>query len=175
MNKINITDYIPKPNDKFFFDNNIWMYLYCPIGNYNQYVVDKYSDFFGKILDVKAKIYVSSLILSEFYNTYIRLDFNIWKGKEKKDFKKDYRPLTQYKTTSETILNSIESRILGVSERINDEFSDIPINKLIEKIGLLDFNDSYYVELAKKNCFKIVTNDKDFENVEDDITILSLK
>ena len=175
MNKINITDYIPKHSDKFFFDNNIWMYLYCPIGNYNQFVVEKYSNFFGKILDVKAKIYVSSLILSEFYNTYIRLDFNIWKGKEKKDFKKDYRPFKQCKTTSEIIINSIESRILCVSERINDEFIDIPINKLIEKIGLLDFNDSYYVELAKKNNFKIVTNDRDFENVEDDITILSLK
>ena len=47
--------------------------------------------------------------------------------------------------------------------------------ELIEKIGLLDFNDSYYVELAKKNCFKIVTNDNDFKNIEDDITILSLK
>ena len=60
MNKINITDYVPKHSDKFFFDNNIWMYLYCPIGNYNKYVVDKYSDFFGKILDVKALLSVAS-------------------------------------------------------------------------------------------------------------------
>ncbi|MBE9467216.1 MAG: PIN domain-containing protein [Bacteroidetes bacterium] len=175
MNKINITNYTPKNTDKFLFDNNIWMYLYCPIGSYNKYVVDKYSNFFGKILDAKATIYVSSLILSEFYNTYIRLDFNIWKGNKKKDFKKDYRPLPQCKTTSETITNSIESRILGVSKKINDDFVDISINKLIEKIGLLDFNDSYYVELAKKNNFKIVTNDKDFQNIKDDITILSLK
>ncbi|MEA3450841.1 MAG: PIN domain-containing protein, partial [Bacteroidota bacterium] len=73
MTKIDINTYSPKASDKFFFDNNIWMYLYCPIGSYKEILVQKYSNLFGKILEVGAKIYVSSLVLSEFYNSYSRL------------------------------------------------------------------------------------------------------
>jgi len=175
MIKLSITKYIPKRTDKFYFDNNIWMYLYCPIGNYKDEVVNKYSDFFGKIIDAGSSIYVSSLTLSEFYNAYIRLDFNIWRSDEKKDIKKDFRPTEQYKKTNEIILRSIENSILGISQRIDDDFKNMPLNQLLDKIGLIDFNDSYYIELAKRHDLIIVTNDKDFTNVKDDITILTLK
>lgn len=175
MNKINIESYIPKPTDKLFFDNNVWMYLYCPIGNYNPNSVKKYSDFFAKILDSEATIYVSSLILSEFYNSYSRLDFNIWRNKEEKDYKKDFRPTQRFKETSELIINTIESRILEVAEKINDEFINIPIEDISKKCKDLDFNDSYYIELSKKCDCKIVTNDRDFLNISDYIDILTIK
>ncbi len=174
MIKLSITSYKPQRSDKFFFDNNIWMYLYCPIGNYKEEIVSQYSNFFGKVLDAGSTIYVSSLTLSEFYNAYLRLDFNIWRCDEKKDFKKDFRPTEQFKKTNETILRSIESRILGISRRVDDDFTSLPVSKLIERIGILDFNDNYYTELALKHSFKIVTNDRDFEQVKDNITILSL-
>ncbi|MEN8120208.1 MAG: PIN domain-containing protein [Bacteroidota bacterium] len=174
MNKININSYIPKSTDKFFFDNNVWMYLYCPIGNYNEYSVSKYSIFFAKILDVGAKIYVSALILSEFYNSFSRLDFNIWRNGEEKDYKKDFRPTQRYKETSETIVTTIESRILGVAERINDEFTNIPIDEISRNCTDLDFNDSYYIELSKKCACKIVTNDRDFLNISDDIDVVTI-
>ena len=160
MNRINIDTYIPKNTDKFFFDNNIWMYLYCPIGNYNQNAVTKYSDFFAKVLSVGSTIYVSSIILSEFYNTYNRLDFNIWKTPETKNYKKDYRPTQQFKDTSQNIVMTIETRILGIAKRVDDGFVDIDIEQISTKCGKLDFNDSYYVELAKRNGFKIPTNVK---------------
>ncbi|MCK4663679.1 MAG: PIN domain-containing protein [Bacteroidales bacterium] len=174
MNKINIVSYSPKASDKFFFDNNVWMYLYCPIGNYNQFSVSKYSDFFGKIIDAGATIYVSSLILSEFFNSYSRLDFNIWRNGEDKNYKKDFRPTERFKETSEIIVNTIESRILGIAERINDEFTNIPIEEINEKCKDLDFNDGYYIELSKKYACKIVTNDRDFLNVSDEIDIFTL-
>jgi len=174
MNKIDINSYTPKASDKFFFDNNIWMYLYCPIGNYNQYSIDKYSDFFSKIIEAGAKIYVSSLVLSEFFNSFSRLDFNIWRGGQTKDYKKDFRPTLRFKETSETIVNTIEGRILGIAERINDEFTDMSIEDISDKCEDLDFNDSYYIELAKKHNCKIVTNDSDFLSITDDIDVVTL-
>ena len=36
VNLIDVADYTPSPNDTFFFDNNIWMFLFCPLGNYKQ-------------------------------------------------------------------------------------------------------------------------------------------
>jgi len=174
MNKIDINLYQPKTTDKFFFDNNVWMYLYCPIGNHNAYSVSKYSDFFGKVIDAGATIFVSSLVLSEFYNSYSRLDFNIWRNGIAKDYKKDFRKTERFRETSETIVNTIESRILGIAERINDEFVSIPIEEISEKCKVLDFNDSYYIELSKKHGCKIVTNDRDFLSITDDIEILTI-
>ncbi len=174
MNKIDVTKYTPKVADRFLFDNNIWMYLYCPIGGYNDHVSEKYSDFFGKILDVGAKIYVPSIILSEFYNSYVRLDFNIWRNKEEKDFKRDYRPLDRFKEISEVVINSIESRILGIAEKINDSFDEINLDQLTKNIGSLDFNDSLLVELATKNKLKLVTHDKDFLDANAEIDIVTL-
>ena len=172
MNKININTYLPKASDNFFFDNNIWMYLYCPLGSYNSKIVQDYSNFFEKILNVGAKLYVSSLVLSEFYNSYSRLEFNIWKvGKGEKDYKKDFKPTDKFKETSKLINMSIESRILGVAKRINDEFINMSIEDISLRCENLDFNDSYYVELAKKYNCKIVTNDRDFFTISDNIEI----
>lgn len=173
MNKIDISTYTPKSTDTFFFDNNVWMYLYCPLGNHNPRYQTIYSDLFGKIMSVGAKIYVSSLVLSEFYNSYSRLDFNIWRNGETKDFKRDYRPTQRFKDISQTIILSIESRILGIADRIDDEFSTMNIEDISAKCEELDFNDSYYVELVKKYDCKLVTNDRDFLNVSDSIDIIT--
>lgn len=31
-----IKKYAPKAMDNFFFDNNVWIYLFCPIGNHDK-------------------------------------------------------------------------------------------------------------------------------------------
>src|SRR4030043_2389463 len=98
MKRIRVADYTPKSSDKFLFNNNIWMYLFCPIGNYNANMQDRCSSFFGKILDAGAKIYVTSLTLSEFSNKYFHIDFQIWKDGEEKDFKQDYRKTKRYQS-----------------------------------------------------------------------------
>lgn len=173
MNRIDITKYEPKHSDIFFFDNNIWMYLYCPIGSYNSNIVDKYSTFYGKVISAGSRIMVSSMVLSEFYNSYLRLDFNIWKGQLSKDFKRDYRGCARFKETSAIIINSIESRILGVASKVDDNFSALDIDDIFANCTSLDFNDSCYIEFAKRNNCMIVTNDKDFILVSDNIDIIT--
>ncbi|MBU4274091.1 MAG: hypothetical protein KJ893_05500 [Candidatus Omnitrophica bacterium] len=67
-NIIDISTYNPNGNDKFFFDANIWMYLFCPIGGYKKDTVTKYDGFLKKAIQVEASIFISSLVLSEFFN-----------------------------------------------------------------------------------------------------------
>lgn len=174
MKKIRIANYTPKSGDKFLFDNNIWMYLYCPIGSFREAVQDSYSNFFQKILDIGAKIFVPSLVLSEFTNKYFHLDFKIWCDGEDKNFKKDYRISDSYKNTVEDISMRIESQILAVSNRIDDDFSEASIKDIYRRFEYMGFNDSYYVELGKIYDLMIVTNDTDFLNVEDEVTILTI-
>jgi hypothetical protein len=82
MNNIyDIDNYCPSENEGFLFDCNVWMYLFCPIGNYKSNIVYKYSTFFKKILVNKSKIFILALTISEFFNSYVRLEYNINQGK----------------------------------------------------------------------------------------------
>src|SRR4051794_33144483 len=95
---IRIKDYSIKGDDVFFFDNNIWMYLFCPIGQYNAHKQAEYSKFFQYIVSRKNHIFVNSLILSEFANRYLRLDFAIQNKSSLQypSFKKDYMPSPRF-------------------------------------------------------------------------------
>ncbi|MCH8120053.1 MAG: hypothetical protein IIC00_10030 [Planctomycetes bacterium] len=41
-NVMDVETYVPQDGDKYFFDANIWLYFYCPIGNYNKNTISKY-------------------------------------------------------------------------------------------------------------------------------------
>ena len=58
--------------DKLFLDANIWLYLYGPQKPGNRWV-RIYSTVFNRILNVKSRIYIDVLVVSEFINSYARL------------------------------------------------------------------------------------------------------
>ncbi|MCG6186559.1 hypothetical protein [Maribellus maritimus] len=161
-NIININSYTPNPNDSFFFDNNVWMYLFCPLGNYNANKQSAYSSFLQRIRSSKSAVYLNSMVLSEFANTYLRLDFGQWKDATENysaDFKRDYVGTQQYKNTTDEIRIHINT-ILGICERITDSFSGINMTEVLKHFQNIDFNDSYYIELGEQ--WKFVTDDRDF-------------
>lgn len=163
---IDISAYTPLESDKFFFDANIWMYLYCPIGNYKKDVIDQYSSFLKKAYNARSSIFISSLVLSEFFNAWIGLDFNILKGSDRSkyaDFKrKDFRSTESYKNSATTIKTVVTKHILNIAKRTDDKFKNISFDELFKEIEMSDFNDNYYLAMANCENFKIVTNDYDF-------------
>jgi predicted nucleic acid-binding protein len=178
MGKIhNISSYKPAYTDVFFFDNNVWMFLYCPIGGYEANKQRKYSAFFNELIRNKRTIFINTLILSEFSNAYLRLEFNIWRKKPenigKDNYKKDFVDTQQFKQTVGEVKEQINN-ILKVTEKCSDEFTSISFNNVLANFGLnLDFNDSYYLELARKKGWKIVTDDADLKNNQSGIEIIT--
>lgn len=175
---IDISTYTPRESDKFFFDANIWMYLYCPIGNYQKDVINKYSSFLKKAYNAKSSIFISSLVLSEFFNTWIGLDFNILKGSDPSkyaDFKrKDFRSTESYKNSATTIKTVVTKDIMKIAKRTDDKFENILLDELFNEIEASDFNDNYYLTMANCENFKIVTNDYDFaSSKEESVPILT--
>ena len=81
-NYIDIRNYAPKSMDNFFFDNNIWVFLFCPIGNHDKSKQKIYSSFLQSVRQVNATIWINSLVISEFANVSIKLDYNLWKKNE---------------------------------------------------------------------------------------------
>lgn len=165
-NLSDVKKYTPKPLENFFFDNNIWIYLFCPIGNHNKGKQRIYSSFLSKIKSVGSTIWINSLVLSEFYNTSIRLDYNLWKkdlllsGGKNFDYKKDYRKTKRYKDTVASINSSILN-ILSICCKSSDNFNALNCDEILSNIEIADFNDSYYAEYCNKSSFIIVTDDSD--------------
>jgi hypothetical protein len=163
---IDINNYSPKAFDTFFFDNSVWMYLFCPLGNYNQAKQKQYSSFLQSIRTCKSTIFISSLVLSEFANRYLRMDFDRWKnetGNSNAKFKRDFVGTVRYNETIIEVKRNI-NQIMKSCEKSGDNFNAIEISLIFQHIPEMDFNDSYYIELAKINKWKIVTDDQDFVN-----------
>lgn len=161
---IEVTSYKPKSGDNLFFDNNIWMFLFCPLHNYEKNKQSKYSDLFKSVLSVNASIWINSLILSEFCNSWLRIEYNKWKllpaNKGCNDYKRHFISSTKYQETISEIKDIIPA-ILKNSQRGSDNFNAVNIETILSELNNCDFNDSYYLDLARINNWKIVTDDSD--------------
>ena len=173
---IDIKDYSVKSSDIFFFDNNIWMFLFCPLASYQEKKQKYYSSFLQEINTSQSTIFICSLVLSEFANRYLRMDYEQWKEENQKydiDFKQ-FIGTPRYKETVIEVQASI-NKIMKFCEKSSDNFNAIDINNVTKHLTEIDFNDSYYIELAKKGNWKIVTDDRDFVRYTDhDVEIVTL-
>lgn len=169
-NILKINEYKICSTDCFFFDNNIWMFLFCPLGSYQKNKQRAYSQFFSEILTHRAAIYINSLVLSEFANTYLRLDFQLWKktqGHYQADFKRDYLQSDQYTTTALLVQSAIK-KIINVSERMSDNFQSVNMDLIFDHFKTIDFNDSYFIEYCRSCGMNMlfVSDDKDFSKID---------
>ena len=105
MATINIENYKISYTDQFFFDTNVWLLLFGNLANYKPKDQQEYSKLFKESLQRDIPIFISSMILSEFANVLLRIDFKQWKTKfsESKDFKKDFGTTLEYKNSIRNI------------------------------------------------------------------------
>ena len=104
------------------------------------------------------------MVLSEFSNRYLRMDFEQWKkdtGNYIAEFKSDYVGCARYSDIVDEIKIQI-NQIMKFCEKSSDNFNAIDLNNVFKHFHQIDFNDSYYIELAKLSKWKIVTDDQDF-------------
>lgn len=156
--------------DCFFLDNNVWMFLFCPIGNYKVHKQKAYSRFVADIIAHRATIYINSMVLSEFANTYLRLDFQLWKKQSvniRADYKKDYLKSNQFLYTVQSVQSSMRN-ILKLAVRMPDNFNAVNLDNIFNYFLKIDFNDSYFIEYCR-SCGKsmvFVSDDKDFSKID---------
>lgn len=176
-NVIYYKDYQFKSNKTYFFDNNIWIYLFTPLIGSNVDKQEKASKFFKQVYTYNSQIIVTSLILSEFSNRYLRFSFDRWKKNEQQyaaDYKRDYKKTSDYQKD----LNQIKDLIIkivdsDVVQKYPDDFNNINTNKILDTFDI-DFNDSYYIQQCHMNNWIFVTSDNDFDNLNTDVTIVKI-
>jgi hypothetical protein len=176
----NNVNYIGKhklnPSENYFFDANVWIFLFQPIGNSNTSLISQYASLFKELIKNECSIYISSHIISEFFNAVLRYEFNVLKRKNPtvyKDFKKDFKNTPIYNSLLNNLITITKTQILASSKPIGDDFDKINMDDLFNSIGMLDFNDKYYVELCATNNFTLVTDDKDFNSSPKPLNIIT--
>ena len=171
-----IDSYEVKTGASFFFDNNVWMFLFAPIANAHKGKQKKYASLFRTIQAMGGTIFISSLVLSEYVNRCLRLAFNQWKEDTRQsygvEYKKDYRKTEDYRLALEDVKGQVMA-ILKCSERMPDDFNAINIEALLNTMSDGDYNDSYYAQLCKMKGLKIVTDDHDMFQLPNEVEIIT--
>ncbi len=170
-----LKDYDIKSRDSFLFDNNILMFLFAPLGNYNRNYQESYSRFFETIKTTGASLHLPAIILSEFYNTNLRIDYNEWL-KQPENIGKKYKPhyvgSLVYRNTVEA-LNGAINQICKSFTLEADQLNNLNLSKILKEMPQRDFNDNFILEIAWKRKLKIVSHDRDLLNSNWDIEIIS--
>lgn len=85
--------------DKYFFDTNVWMFLFAPLASSKFYKQKTYSSLLKEIMSRNATIWINSLVVAEYVNAVLKLEFKQWMKRNKltnADFKHDFRPTNEY-------------------------------------------------------------------------------
>lgn len=164
--------------DKILFDCNVLMYLFYTYGGYSKPLIRCYTALFNSAIQSNSMIFIPSIEVSEFINTYCRQEYHRYLRQESKsastfDFKHDYRATQDYKDVINEIRSIVNNQFLKIFRKLDDIFSGIDITAIYDKPDEFDFNDRYYLKLAEKEGIKIVTNDADFYSDLSDVEIIT--
>jgi predicted nucleic acid-binding protein len=113
------------------------------------------------MLAQNCRIYIDVLVLSEFINTYARLQWQI-ANKPHRDFKR-FRKSPEFEPHAKAIADGAE-RVLRYCVRIENGFESLDIAALISDYaaGDSDFNDQVIASLCTERGLRLVTDDADF-------------
>jgi len=164
---------IPKLKDRaFFFDANIFLYLFWATGK--QSFENQYASIFGQLLKQKNAIYVDFIVISEIINRAFKTEYekilqsqNL--SKDKLPYKK-FRDSQEGKDALEDIYSIVKNKIINKFNMSGKAFSKKDIESFLY-YNTIDFNDKGIVSICMENNFILLTNDKDFIN--SDLEILS--
>jgi predicted nucleic acid-binding protein len=151
------------PADKnFFFDTNIWLYIYGPIGWAYQRS-DIYSKALKEIKNSNGTIYINCMIISEFINAFSRIEF-----KQQSEFSryKDFRNSPSFRAIAQDIAYNVR-KILKSTLACDPELQAIDLPEVMDLFeqGKYDFNDLLFAQICRAKNMVFVTHDRDFSEL----------
>jgi predicted nucleic acid-binding protein len=153
--------YIFQPGESIMVDANVWRYLLPPAAQPVSRWASAYSRAYGNMLSAKATPVVDALILSEYLNRYLRIEYSAFWARTYRDFK-SFRQSADAANTLGNAVAELE-QIARVATVCDTPLADIDLTALFGQIqsGTIDFNDGLLVENCRRNGWKLLTNDSD--------------
>ena len=153
--------YTYQAGEPILIDANVWLYLLPPASQPTPSWAVAYSSTFSRLLQAKAQPVVDALVLSEYLNRYVRIEYDAaWRGAYPrfKDFRqsRDGANILQAAVAEVTqILKNSSSRDTGL------ENVDMPAVLGAVQNGIVDFNDGLLIQNCRLNGWKLLTHDGD--------------
>lgn len=166
-------EYQFQPNEAVFLDTNIWLYLKPPTAQPAASWNSQYSMVFARLLKVGAKPIVDTLVLSEYLNTYTRIEY---RGSGAASRHLSYKAFRCSSEGKNVLCNagSEARQILKLATYETSELSHQTIEALLDdaELGAADFNDCLIAANCQAKGWKLLTNDADL--ISSGIDILTL-
>jgi len=150
--------------EQILVDTNIWLYLFPAPGNPPQRFANQYSTAFSNLVSAQAQPVLDPMVLSEYLNRYIRIE---WMGNYKSTYPKfkDFRNSLDF-TAVVSSAETFAKRIVNFCEIHSIPARELDLNQALVDFssGKMDFNDALLVDICKKRNLKLMTNDGDFHD-----------
>lgn len=153
--------YAFKENEPILIDANVWLFLQPPAAQPAPARAAAYSSAFAGLLKVKAMPLIDALVLSEYLNRYLRIEYDAtWKARHPKfkAFRRSADGRALAKRAVADVRSIVKSAVLQ-----DTGLSRININDVLDGVasGDLDFNDGVLIENCRLQGWKLLTDDAD--------------
>lgn len=158
------SSYTFSAGEKIFLDTNIWLYLFPAPADTSNKFSSQYSAVFSKLISANAQPILSPMVLSEYLNRYIRIE---WQGGYINQYPKfkDFRKSPDFTQVAASV-NVFAQKILQHYQVHELAANALNLQQALNELatGKVDFNDAVFVDICKQSNFKLMTNDSDFQN-----------
>jgi len=172
----NLKEHNVSPLNSYLFDTNVWLYIYGPLANSERKKQNLYAKLLRDILDRKAGLFITSIVLSEYINRVLRIEFDHWKKRTDNinaDYKRDYRTTDDFKDSLTDVKAQVKDILHNVTQKRPDDFNNIDIDSIVNTMSnSSDFNDVYLVRCCERGNMCFVSDDKDIVNIPSTIRLV---
>jgi len=148
--------------EALLLDTNVWFYLFPAPSDRLPPFAAKYSGALKRMLVAGTHLALDALILSEYLNRYVRIEWAALHKTAHRDFKR-FRQSPAFADVGQSAA-LFARRILKLCSRHDHPFSSADIAQVLVDFesGAQDFNDGLLAETCRHHGRKLVTNDGDF-------------
>lgn len=158
-----LSSYSFSSDEQVLVDTNVWLYLFpAPTDPSNRFAT-QYSTAFSNLVSAQAQPVLDPMVLSEYLNRYIRIE---WEGNYKSRYSKfkDFRNSSDFSAIA-SAAETFAKRILSFCQIHSIPANELDLNQALSDFstGGVDINDALLVDICKKRNLKLMTNDGDFQ------------
>ncbi|AYR28220.1 type II toxin-antitoxin system VapC family toxin [Akkermansia muciniphila] len=159
-----LSSYSFSSGEQILLDTNVWLYLFPAPNNPSISFATQYSTAFSNLVSAQAQPVLDPMVLSEYLNRYIRIE---WEGFYKPQYPKfkDFRNSSDFPVIA-SAGETFAKKILSFCQIHSLPADELDLHRALSSFaaGGKDFNDALLVDICKKRNLKLMTNDGDFQN-----------
>lgn len=148
--------------EALLLDANVWLHIFSPPSGNTPSFARGYDAALKRMLAARTHLAVDALILSEYLNRYIRIEWAALHKQAQPNFKK-FRQSPAFAAVGQGAA-LFARRILKLCSRYDNPFATANIDQVLTNFesGNQDFNDGLLSEACRHHGWKLVTDDGDF-------------